>query len=179
MNGVSQIKVMHSEHEIMQANKRLAARINEDYADCGELLLVGILKGAFIFMSDIARLLEIPCSMDFMSVSSYGDSTVSSGNLKIRSDISCDVRGRDILIVEDILDTGLTLSTLKALLLERGAKSVKICVFAVKCDADGKPLSSGMVDADYAVFHIENEFVVGYGLDYNEKFRNLPFLGIL
>lgn len=174
----SQIKEMYSSEKIACVNRELAKRISADYAD-SEPLLVGILKGAFIFMADLCRLLTIPCTIDFMCVSSYGEAIESSGKLDVRLDMQTDVSGKDVIIIEDILDTGLTLSYLKNHFLDRGAKSVKICVFAVKYGDNGRPLSDGLISADYEGFRVDNQFVVGYGLDCAEKFRNLPYLGIL
>lgn len=172
------IETLYSAEEIAEANKRIAKEISDDYSG-DELLIVGILKGAFVFMADLCRLIDVPCCMDFICVSSYGSKTVSSGSLDIRLDMNTDVRGRNVLIVEDILDTGLTLSTLKEIIIGRGAKSVKICAMAVKYGDDGKPVSDGVVSADYYGLRIDNQFVVGYGLDCAEKYRNLPYLGIL
>lgn len=177
-NSTFQIKEMYSAEAIDRVNRKLAGQISADYTE-SEPLLIGVLKGSFIFMADLCRLISVPCALDFISVSSYGDSTHSSGKLEIRMDLQCDIHGRDIIIIEDILDTGLTLSRLKSLFLSRGAKSVKICVFAVKYGDNGKPISDGIISADYAGFRVDNQFVIGYGLDYGERFRNLPFLGIL
>ena len=151
----------------------LAARIDADYAG-RELLLVGVLKGAVMVMADLARAMHLPVQMDWMAVSSYGSGTRSSGVVRILKDLDTDITGRDVLVVEDIVDSGLTLSWLIGNLRSRGPASVKVCVML------RKPAAARMdVDVAYTGFDIENEFVVGYGLDYAERYRNLPFIGTL
>jgi hypoxanthine phosphoribosyltransferase len=151
----------------------LAARIDADYAD-REPLLVGVLKGAVMFMSDLARALSRPSEMEFMACSSYGSSSTSSGVVRILKDLDRDVSGRDILIVEDIIDSGLTLSWLLKNLQARNPASVEIVALLRKPDA-----VKVQVPVKYVGFDIPNEFVVGYGLDYAERYRDLPYIGRL
>lgn len=159
--------------EIEQRIAELAALVERDYAD-KDLLVIGILKGAVMTMADFVRALNLHVEMDWMAVSSYGSGTKSSGVVRILKDLNCDISGRDVLIVEDIVDTGLTLSWLKANLQSRGTASVEILTMLRKPDA-----ATVEVDVKYVGFDIPNEFVVGYGLDYNEKYRNLDYIGVL
>jgi hypoxanthine phosphoribosyltransferase len=159
--------------EIQQRIAELAAKIDADYAD-REPLLVGVLKGAVIFMSDLARALSRPSTMEFMACSSYGSSTTSSGVVRILKDLDRDVSGCDILIVEDIIDSGLTLSWLLKNLQARHPASVEVVALLRKPDAIKMP-----VNVKYVGFDIANEFVVGYGLDYAERYRDLPYIGRL
>lgn len=166
-------RIMLTEQELRSRVKEIARQVDERYAGKTPLI-VGILKGSIIFYSDFIRELTCPVELDFMAVSSYGSGAVSSGKLKIKKDLDKDVLGRDVIVVEDIIDSGFTLANLKALLLERGAASVVIVTLlnkAARREYDIVP--------DYNCFDIENEFVVGYGLDYNERYRNLPYIGIL
>ena len=164
---------LYTEEQIADKIAELAARIDADYA--GEkLLLVGVLKGAVMVMADLARAITLPIEMDWMAVSSYGSGTQSSGVVRILKDLDTDLTGRKVLIVEDIIDSGLTLSWLRANLSSRGADSVEICALL------RKPAAAKVhVDVRYAGFEIENEFVIGYGLDYAEKYRNLRGIGVL
>lgn len=157
-------------HERMAAMARL---IEEDYAD-KDLLIVGVLKGAVMVMADLARELRIPLTMDWMAVSSYGDSTKSSGVVRIQKDLDTELAGRHVLIVEDIIDSGLTLSWLRENLESRGPASVEICALLRKPEA-----AKIEVDVRYVGFDIPNEFVVGYGLDYAERYRNLRDVAVL
>ncbi|HEX2911641.1 MAG TPA: hypoxanthine phosphoribosyltransferase [Chloroflexia bacterium] len=158
----------------LQAKIRdLAAEINRDYAG-KEVMLVGVLKGAIMFMVDLARMLDIPVTLDFMAISSYGQSTVSSGVVRILKDLDASIEGKHILIVEDIVDSGLTLSYLVDYLKGRNPASLKICVLLNKPDR-----RKSDVPVDYLGFDIPDKFVVGYGLDYAEIYRNLPFIGVL
>ena len=167
------IRVLISEQELQQKVKELGAKITEDYKD-KNLLLIGVLRGGVIFMSDLMRSIELPIEIDFMQVSSYGSGTVSSGNVKILKDTETSVEGRDVLIAEDILDTGTTLHSLVELIKKRGASSVKICTIL------NKPARRKVrLDAEYVGFNIPDKFVVGYGLDYDQKYRNLPFVGVI
>jgi len=151
----------------------LGAEISRDYAG-RDLLLIGVLKGAIFFLSDLMRAIEIPCEVDFMAVASYGSATDSSGVVRILKDLDTDLMGKDVLIVEDINDSGLTLSWLKTNLESRGTASVEICT------AFRKPTAAKVqIDVKYVGYDIPNEFVVGYGLDYAEKYRNLDFVGTL
>ena len=151
----------------------LGARITEDYRG-KDLLMVGILKGAVVFFSDLIRHVDIPVSIDFMAISSYGNATKSSGVVRILKDLDHAIAGRHVIIVEDIVDTGKTLAFLKENLLARGAASLKICTLLDKPER-----RQVEIEADYFGFVIPNEFVVGYGLDYAEKYRNLPEIGVL
>ena len=166
-------KVLLSEEEIDKRVRELAKEISEDYRG-KDLLVVGILKGAVVFLSDLVKRLEFPVKIDFMAVSSYGKSSISTGEVWILKDLDYSVDRKDILIVEDIIDTGLTLNYLKDILSKRGAKSVKVCTLLDKVDR-----RTVGVDIDYVGFEIPDEFVVGYGLDYNEQYRNYPFVGAL
>ena len=167
------VKVLISEEELSRKVDELGARISRDYAG-KNILLIGVLKGAAVFMSDLMRRIDVPVEIDFMVVSSYGSGTKSAGNIKILKDTDVSVEGRDVLIAEDILDTGITLYNLKELLLKRGAKTLKICTILNKQERRQSPIT-----ADYVGFEIPDEFVVGYGLEYDQKYRNLPYVGIL
>lgn len=151
----------------------LAAQISGDYMG-KELLIVGILNGAFVFMADLIRALDVPCTVDFVRMASYGSGSVSSGEVLIRKDLERPVAGRDILIVEDIVDTGLTLSRLVEILRERNPASLRVCTFLDKRERRRVPF-----EADYVGFPIPDAFVVGYGLDYNEQYRFLPDVRVL
>lgn len=166
-------KVLLSEEEIEKKVAELGAQISTDYK--GEnLLMVGILKGSVVFMTDLMKKVTIPARIDFMSVSSYGSGVKTSGVVKIIKDIDIPLQDYDVLIVEDILDSGLTLHYLVELLKNRNPHSIKICTLL------DKPYSrKAEVNTDYHGFIIPDEFVVGYGLDYAEKYRNLPFVGVL
>lgn len=165
---MSKIKVLVSKEEIQRKTRELAERISRDY-EGEELLLVGVLKGGFVFLADLCREITIPVSIDFISVSSYGNSTVSSGVVRILKDIDYDITGKHILIVEDLIDTGLTLTYLKDLFAAKHCASVKLCTILDKPSRRKVPL-----EIDYKGIEIPDEFVIGYGLDYAEKYRNLP-----
>lgn len=166
-------RIMLTEEQLRSRVKEIALEVDERYQG-KRPLVVGILKGSIIFYSDFIRHLTCPVELDFMAVSSYGSGAVSSGKLKIKKDLDRDVKGRDVIIVEDIIDSGFTLANLKALLLERGAASVIIVTLLNKADRREYDIAP-----DYNCFDIENEFVIGYGLDYNEMYRSLPYIGIL
>ncbi len=166
-------RILLSEKEIAAKVTELGARISRDYKD-KNLLLVGVLKGSMVFMSDLMRAIDINCRIDFMCVSSYGALTRSSGQARIVMDLKTQISEYDVIIVEDILDSGLTLYNLKQLLLTRNPKS-----FAIATLLDKPSRRKSDVTADYSGFSIPDEFVVGYGLDYGENFRNLPYIGIL
>ena len=166
-------RVLLTKEELDAKVQELAKQISLDYKD-KDLLIITILKGSFVFAADLFRNLVIPASVDFMSVSSYGSSSKSSGVVKIVKDLDKPIEGKDVLIVEDILDSGNTLNYLKDLLLRRDVNSLKICTILNKPDRRTAP-----IEADYVGFNIPDEFVVGYGLDYDEKYRNLPYVGIL
>ncbi|MFC0861753.1 hypoxanthine phosphoribosyltransferase [Sphaerimonospora cavernae] len=165
--------VLISEAELQAKIKELAGQIDADYAG-QELLLVGVLKGAVMVMADLARALHVPVQMDWMAVSSYGAGTRSSGVVRVLKDLDTDIAGRHVLVVEDIIDSGLTLSWLMNNLKSRDPASVEICALLRKPEAVKVPL-----DVRYVGFDIPNEFVIGYGLDYAEQYRNLPFIGTL
>lgn len=166
-------RVLISEEELSKIVKELGTKITEDYKD-KNLLLVSILKGSVIFMADLMREINIPCNIDFMAVSSYGSGTKSSGVVKIIKDLDSSIEGKDLLIVEDILDSGRTLNYIKEILLARNPKSIRICTLFDKPERRDVDLY-----ADYIGSKVPNEFIVGYGLDYNEYYRNLPYIGVL
>ena len=166
--------VLVSEEQLKAKVAELGARISRDYAG-KNLVLVSILKGSVVFMADLMRAVSIPCNIDFMVVSSYGGSnTTTSGLVKIIKDLDGDLSGKDVLIVEDILDTGVTLSNLVPMLKMRNPNSVKICTIL-----DKPSRRKANIQPDYEGFQVPDEFVVGYGLDYDEKYRNLPYVGVL
>ncbi len=166
-------KILVTEEQIRTRTRELAAEIDADYAG-KDLLLVGVLKGAVMVMADLARELHHPCEMDWMAVSSYGAGTTSSGVVRILKDLDTDIQGRNVLIVEDVIDSGLTLSWLVGNLKSRHPASVEICTMV------RKPMAFNVdLDVKYVGFDLPNEFIVGYGLDYAEKYRNLPFIATL
>ncbi|MBR5937900.1 MAG: hypoxanthine phosphoribosyltransferase [Clostridiales bacterium] len=166
-------EVMINRNEIAEAVERLGRQISEDYKG-REIVVIGILKGASVFLADLIRKIDCPLIMDFMQVSSYYNSTVSSGNVQIRKDLDYDISGKDVLIVEDIIDSGVTMQCLKRELFARNPKSIKVCA------AFDKP-SRRKVEftADYIGIEVPDEFIVGYGLDYAGKYRNLPDVCVL
>ena len=166
-------KVLISSEEVQQRLRELAAVVDRDYAG-QDLLLVGVLKGAVMVMADLARALHHPVEMDWMAVSSYGSGTKSSGVVRILKDLDKDITGRNVLIVEDIIDSGLTLSWLLSNLASRSPASVQVLTLLRKPEA-----AKVKVDVRYVGFDIPNEFVIGYGLDYAERYRNLAFVGTL
>ncbi|KRM44866.1 hypoxanthine phosphoribosyltransferase [Lentilactobacillus parafarraginis] len=167
------LKVLYSTDEIHAACSRLGQQIQKTYADKVPVV-IGVLKGATFFMSDIVREIDTYMEIDFIDVSSYHGATQSSGRVDLITDISTDVAGRDVLIIEDIVDTGRTLKFLMTNLSERGAKSIKVCTLLDK--PEGRQVEA---KSDFIGFQVPNEFVVGYGLDYDEKYRNLPYIGVL
>ena len=169
------LKILVSEEELHSRVKELAARIDADYAGKNPLF-IGILKGSFIFMSDLVRAVTLDSAVDFMAVSSYGGGTNSSGRIKIIKDLDEDIEGRDVIIVEDILDSGRTLSHLIGYLESRKPESLRICVLM---DKPARREIEVKVDPEYIGFTIPDSFVVGYGLDYDQSYRNLPYVGIL
>ncbi len=168
-------KVLFTEQEITERCRQLGKQITEDYKDRGnDLLIVGILKGSLPFLAELIKYIDLYVDIDFMIVSSY-EGTESSGSIKISHDLGTEAEGRDLLVVEDIVDTGLTLSNLTEYLLsEKKARSVEIVTLLNK---PSRRLEE--VNIKYCGFEIENEFVIGYGLDYNQKYRNLPYIGVL
>lgn len=164
--------VIISEDKLKNRIQELGEQITRDYEN-KKLLVIGVLKGCFVFMADLVREINLPCEIDFMYITSYNKSTVSSGVINIVKDLSIDVSGYDVLIIEDILDTGLTLETLCALLQTRNPNSLKICTLL-----DKPSRRKSNIFADYVGFVIDDNFVIGYGLDYAEEYRNLPYIGI-
>ncbi len=169
-------KILISEEEIQSAVERIGAEINETYKDSKKtLLLVGILKGSVVFMADLMKHIDRPTAIDFMQASSYGTSTVSCGQVNLRLDLkTADLENYDVLVIEDILDSGRTLSCIMSYLSARGAKSVKLCTLLNKPER-----RQVEIDVDFNGFNVPDEFVVGYGLDYDEKYRNMPYIGVL
>ncbi len=167
------VKVLISEQQLQQKVKELAKAITNDYQG-KNLMLICVLKGGVMFATDLMKNITIPVKIDFMAISSYGMSTTTSGVVRILKDLEAEVAGKDLLIVEDIVDSGLTLKYLKEMLLSRKPNSLKVCTILDK--PEGRQVE---VKADYVGFNIPDKFVVGYGLDYAEKYRNLPFIGIL
>ena len=166
--------ILVTEEQLQQKVCELGERITRDY-EGRDLLLVSILKGSVVFMADLMRAIHLPCSIDFMVVSSYGGAnTQSTGLVKIVKDLDQDLSGKDLLIVEDILDTGITLSHLVPMLQLRNPASVRLCTILSKPSR-----SKADIETDYLGFEVPDEFVVGYGLDYDEKYRNLPYVGVL
>ena len=165
-------RILISEEEIQKKVAEMGKKISRDFRD-KDPLFVGVLKGCFIFMADLMRYVDIRCSMDFMAVSSYSG-TSSTGAVKINKDLSEDIEGRHVIIVEDILDSGVTLSYLKQYLMVRKPASISIATLM-----DKPARRKADVYADYSCFEIPDAFVVGYGLDYNERYRNLPYIGVL
>ncbi|MGE4549562.1 MAG: hypoxanthine phosphoribosyltransferase [Intestinibacillus sp.] len=166
-------EVLFTEEQLRQKVAEMGARITEDYAGKNPLI-VSVLKGSYVFMADLTRQIDTKCNIDFMVVSSYGNGTKTSGEVQIIKDIESQIAGRDLLIVEDILDSGVTLSYLMKILQARGANSIRLCTLLSKPER-----RKVQVDIDYLGFEIPDEFVVGYGLDYAECYRNLPYIGVL
>lgn len=166
-------KVLLSEQEIAAKVKEIGAKISEDYAG-KDPIIISVLKGSFMFMADLVRAITIPCTVDFMSVSSYGSGTKSSGEVKIVKDFDNSIDGRHVIIVEDILDSGRTLSYLMKTLKARGAESIALCTFLDKPERRVVP-----VEVAYSGFRVPDSFIVGYGLDYDQRYRNLPYVGVL
>lgn len=167
------LRVLLSEDEIREKVRELGGKITADYKN-SNLMLVTVLKGAVVFLADLMRQIDVPAEIDFMVVSSYGSGVKSSGVVKIVKDLDVPLAGKDILIVEDILDSGLTLSYIKELLESRGPRSIRIATLLDKPSRRKVDLQ-----ADYIGFSVPDKFVIGYGLDYDEKYRNLPYIGIL
>ena len=166
-------EILFSEEQLKTRVAEIAREIERDYQG-KEVMLISVLRGSFIFLADLCRAIDLPCTLDFMSVSSYGSGTTSSGQVQITKDLSEDITGRHIIVVEDILDSGNTLSYLLKILEHRHPASIRLCTLLDKPDRRVKP-----VEVHYSGFTIPDAFVVGYGLDYAEKYRNLPYIGIL
>jgi hypoxanthine phosphoribosyltransferase len=171
---VSQPPVLISEDDIQERVSRLAERISSDYSDKGDLVLIGVLKGAFIFLADLSRQLTIPRTIEFIAVSSYQSGSVQSGAVRLVMDVRGNIEGRHVLIVEDIVDTGHTLSYLIGMLESHGPASIRTCALLNKAER-----SELDVEIDYVGFSIGNEWAVGYGLDYAEHNRTLPYIGYI
>ncbi|MFI3171827.1 MAG: hypoxanthine phosphoribosyltransferase [Eubacteriales bacterium] len=167
------VREMLSEAEVDKRIEEIGKQISEEYAG-KQVHLIGILKGSVFFMCELAKRITVPVSMDFMSVSSYGDGTVSSGIIKIAKDLDETLEGKDVIVVEDIIDSGRTLSYLLDVLAKRLPNSMKLCTLLDKPERRVKE-----VQVDYVGFEIPDEFVVGYGLDYAQKYRNLPYIGVV
>lgn len=168
-----QIDVMYSEAEVAAKISEMGEKISRDY-EGKNIHMICVLKGGVFFMTELAKRITVPVSLDFMCVSSYGSETRSSGNIIMKKDLDEDIAGKDVLVVEDIIDSGRTLSNLLELLKERNPKSLKLCTLLDKPERRVVD-----VDIDYNGFVIPDEFVVGYGLDYDQKYRNLPFIGVV
>ena len=164
---------IYTKEEIQAVVSRMGAEISRDYADKNPVM-ISVLRGAFVFMADLVRAITVPCEIDFMSVSSYGNDVKTSGVVRIIKDLDQDLHGKDLLIVEDILDSGMTLSYITGMLRQRGPASIRLCTLLDKPER-----RKADITADYYGFVVPDEFVVGYGLDYDEKYRTLPFLGVL
>lgn len=171
---MEKLEVMISENQLRERLKELGQKISSDYGEDSNLLLVSILKGSVVFLADLMRCIDLPLSIDFMVASSYGSETESRGNVKIIKDLDVNISDYDILIVEDILDSGYTLSKIIEILKTRNPRSLRVCALLDKPDRRVTP-----VQLDYNGFVIEDKFIVGYGLDYDEKYRNLPYIGVL
>lgn len=166
-------EILFSEEKIASIVRNMGRQISEDYVG-KNLFMVSVLKGSLLFMADLMRAVTIPCSIDFLSVSSYGNGTASSGEVRILKDLDCSLEGKDLLVVEDILDSGVTLSFLVRTLSARKPASIRLCTFLDKPErrrVDIRP--------DYVGAEVPDKFIVGYGLDYAEKYRNLPYIGVL
>jgi hypoxanthine phosphoribosyltransferase len=166
-------EVLFSQERLAEIVADMGKRISKDYED-KNLLMVSILKGSVVFMTDLMRAITVPCSIDFMAVSSYGSGVKTTGVVKIIKDLDIDLKGWDVLVVEDILDSGLTLSYILEILQAREPKSIRLCTLFDKPER-----RTANVKADYVGTIVPDEFIVGYGLDYAEKYRNLPYVGIL
>ncbi|OPL09390.1 MAG: hypoxanthine phosphoribosyltransferase [delta proteobacterium ML8_F1] len=166
-------EILFTEEELKAKVKELAQRINRDYTG-KKLVLIGVLKGASVFLSDLMRQIEIPLEIDFIAVSSYGNSALSSGVVRILKDLDRDIDHKDVILVEDIVDTGLTLNYLLKNFKDRKASSVRICTLLDKPER-----RKADIEIDYVGFQIPDEFIVGYGIDYAEKYRNLPYVAAL
>lgn len=166
-------EILYTKKDLADIVKRLGNRISEDYKD-KNLFMVAALKGAVVFMADLMRAISVPCAIDFLSVSSYGKGTTTSGEVRVLKDLDTTLEGRDLLVVEDILDSGVTLSFLLKNLSARGPRSIRLCTLLDKPDRRKVPITP-----DYVGAQVPDKFIVGYGLDYAEKYRNLPYIGVL
>ncbi len=173
MKETGSIRVLLTEEQIQERIRQLGKQITRDY-EGKTLLMVGILKGSCMFLCDLAKRVELDVRMDFMSVSSYGSQMTTSGKVQIKKDLENNIKGKDVLIIEDIIDSGMTMSKLLPLLREREPASLRVCTFLDKPSRRQVPLQ-----ADYTGFAVEDAFIVGYGLDYDEKYRQLPYVACL
>ena len=173
---MSKMNVMISEEEIKARLSEIGAQISEDYKGCKELVLICVLKGSVYITCELSRHIDIPVLLDFMSVSSYGNEKESSGRVRILKDLDDSIEGKDVLIIEDIIDSGRTLSYLYEMLKSRNPKSLKICTLLDKPD---RRIPESTITVDYTGFVIPDKFVVGYGLDDAQKLRNLPYIGVI
>lgn len=173
---MSKMNVLISEEDVNKRLAELGAKISEDYKGCEELVLVCVLKGSVYITCELSRHIDVPVILDFMSVSSYGNETVSSGRVRILKDLDDSIDGKDVLIIEDIIDSGRTLSYLYEMLKSRNPKSLKICTLLDKPD---RRIPESTISVDYTGFVIPDKFVVGYGLDDAQKLRNLPYIGVI
>lgn len=167
------LEILYSEQELKEIVKRVAEEIRRDY-EGGNLFMVAVLKGSLMFMADLMRELDLRCAIDFMAVSSYGSGTSTSGEVRVLKDLGCTLEGKDVLIVEDILDSGVTLSYLKKMLAARNPHSIRIATLLDKPER-----RKADIKADYVGATVPDRFIVGYGLDYAEEYRNLPYIGVL
>lgn len=166
-------EILFTKEHLADIVARLGKRISDDYKD-KNLFMVAALKGAVVFMADLMRAIEVPCAIDFLSVSSYGKGTTTSGEVRVLKDLDSTLEGRDLLVVEDILDSGVTLSFLLKNLSARNPRSIRLCTLLDKPERRRVPITP-----DYVGAQVPDKFIVGYGLDYAEKYRNLPYIGVL
>ena len=166
-------EILYTEEQLAEIVSRMGRQISEDY-EGKNLFMISVLKGSLIFMADLMRAVTVPCSIDFLSVSSYGKGTVSSGAVRILKDLDDSLEGKDLLVVEDILDSGVTLSFLLKNLSARNPRSIRLCTLLDKPERRKVDIRPHIVGAE-----VPDEFIVGYGLDYAEKYRNLPYIGVL
>ena len=166
-------EILFTKEQLADIVARLGKRISDDYKD-KNLFMVAALKGAVVFMADLMRAIEVPCAIDFLSVSSYGKGTTTSGEVRVLKDLDSTLEGRDLLVVEDILDSGVTLSFLLKNLSARNPRSIRLCTLLDKPECRRVPITP-----DYVGTQVPDKFIVGYGLDYAEKYRNLPYIGVL
>ena len=169
-------RILHSEQELKERVRELGKQITEDYKDDEPVVLICILRGSVMFFADLARNMDLRANLEFMTVSSYGNNASTSGLVEIKKDLDCNIEGRNVIIAEDIIDSGYTLSELKKILMTRNPKSLKIVCLLDKPEGRREGVD---IKPDYCGFTIENEFVVGYGLDYAQMYRNLPYVGVL
>jgi hypoxanthine phosphoribosyltransferase len=173
---MEKVSVLISEEEVNKRIREMAEEINKDYKGCKCLKLIGILKGSVFFMTELAKHVTVPVKLDFMSVSSYGSGTSSSGIVRIIKDLEDPVTDEDVIIVEDIIDSGRTLSFLKELFKSRGAASIRVCTLLDKPSRRAPGID---IKVDYTGFQVPDKFVVGWGMDYDQRYRNLPYIGVI